>query len=222
MKTDDIENDLRNFRFAHLTASELAAYCDDELAIVPRAQAEAHLKQCFICARQVEQIREENEALESRATSPEDIAFVERLIRQVEPAQKGSDTRPVETAERIPWQVRLAEYLQPMVASLKFYFRPVRGGAVESGKPVWQWQSEDGKWQAYATMEKNADLIIHFSSNDPDLEGARLHVHVGQLNQEITLQRVSESTVYAQVVIPWPQRRGRVADSLSVEPVHGE
>src|SRR5262249_35112729 len=119
MKTDDLENNLRNLKFSHLPASELAAYCEGELAPARRALVEAHLKQCFICARQVEQIREENEALESHITSPEDIAFVEQLIKQVGPAQTSSGARPIEPTERASLQERLTEYLRPMVASLK-------------------------------------------------------------------------------------------------------
>jgi anti-sigma factor RsiW len=63
MKTNDLENELRNLKFTHLTESELALYEDRELDQSSRVRAEAHLKQCFVCRRQLESLREENNAL---------------------------------------------------------------------------------------------------------------------------------------------------------------
>lgn len=84
------------------------------------------------------------------------------------------------------------------------------------GEELWRWQSEDGKMQARALMETNADLTIHFSSNEMDMEGTRLHVHLGLFNQEITLRRVSESEVTAKIAVPWQYRPGDLAE-LSIE-----
>ena len=82
MATNNLEDELRNLRFIHLTESELAAYSDKDLDQTRRALAEAHLKQCFICERQLVLLREESDALDNRATTAEDVAIVERRASQ--------------------------------------------------------------------------------------------------------------------------------------------
>lgn len=196
MKTDDLENELRNLRFTHLTEGELAAYCDEELDQIGLARLEAHVKQCFICERELELLRLENAALTSRVISDDDVAFVDRLLEQ---------TRP-----KVFWRELLNEYLRQMTESLQPAFRPVRG------EVVWQWESTDHRLQAHATIEKNNDMTIHFSSSEMDLEGARLHFRRGLFYQETTLRRVSESEVAAQVIVPLPNRKEKTTD-LSIE-----
>jgi hypothetical protein len=216
MKIDDLENELRNLKYTHLTESEMADYCDQVLDAVGRARAEAHLKQCFICERQLELLREESAALSNRVITPDDIVLVERGMEQIGLPQKPPGGKPLEIAQRVSMQERLGEYLQQMVANWRIHFALVR--RADQGKKVWQWQSKDGHVQAWATMEKNADMIIHFSSNEIDLEGERLNVRLGQLNQEVTLQRVSESEVYAKIAVPWQYRQGKMAD-ISIESI---
>lgn len=220
MAKNNLENELRNLKNIHLTESELAAYSDQELDQTRRALADAHLKQCFICERQLVLLREENEALDNRATTTEDVALVERLMEQMGSAPKPSAARPAEITKAIPVEERLAEYLRQMVASWRICFGQgaIRGEA-DQGEEVWRWQSEDGKLQARATIEKNADLTIHLCSNEMDLEGARLNFRLGNLSQEITLRRVSESEVAAQVAVPWPYRQGNVMADISIESV---
>jgi hypothetical protein len=215
-KTEDLENELRSLKFTHLSELELAAYCDQELDQMRRARVEAHLKQCFICERQLALLRDEGVALSNRQISAEDVALVERLMEQTGLAQKPSAARPGETSTGVPLQERLAEYLRQMVANWQVSFATVRRS--DQGKEVWRWHSEDGRLQARAMMEKNADLTIHFSSKEIELEGVRLNIRLGQLSQEITLQRVSESEVYAKVAVPWQQRQGNMTD-LSIESV---
>lgn len=204
MKTDDLENELRNLRFTHLTESELAAYCDKEHDQIGLARAEAHVKQCFICEKRLELLREENAALSRRVIPDEDVAFVDRLMEQTRPAPSGR------LAREVPLRESLNEYLQQMTASLQIAFKPVRG------EVVWQWQSKDHRLQAHASMEKNADMTIHFSSSEVELEGARLRFRLGSFYQETTLLRVSESEVATQVIVPWPYRQGKILD-LSIE-----
>jgi len=220
MKTDDLENELRNLKSIHLTETELAAYCDQELDRTRRARAEAHLKQCFICERQLELLREESAALSNRSITTEDVALVERLMAQTGLAQKPPATRPVETAKEVLLKDRLTDYLQQIVASWQIHFKPVRGGS-DQGEEVWRWQSEDGMLRAFAVMEKNADLTIHFSSSEIDLEGERLNIRLGLVSHEITLHRVSESEVAATIAIPWQQRQGNMSD-ISIERVRKE
>ena len=217
MATNNLEDELRNLRFTHLTESELAAYSDQELDQTRRALAEAHLKQCFICERQLVLLREESEALENRATTAEDVALVERLMEQMGSAPKPSAAGPAEIATEIPLEERLAEYLRQMVASWRIYFgQGALRGEADQGEEVWRWQSEDDNFQARATIEKNADLTFQFSSNRMELEDARLNFRLGSLNQELTLRRISESEVAAQVAVPWPYRQGNMAD-ISIE-----
>jgi hypothetical protein len=216
MKTNDLENELKNLRFVHLTESELIAYRDQEPDQISRARMEAHLKHCFICERQLEMLREESAAISHRQISAEDVALVERLMEQMGPVGNPSAIRPAEIVKRISLQ-ELAEYLRRMVARWQFDFgHGALHGEADQGEEVWRWQSEDGKLQARATIEKNADLTFQFSSNEMDLEGVRLRVRLGKLGQEVTLQRVSESEVAAEVAVPWTYRQRNIAD-ISIE-----
>ncbi|MEK6406799.1 MAG: hypothetical protein AABN34_07540 [Acidobacteriota bacterium] len=220
MATNNLEDELRNLRFNHLTESELAAYSDQELDQTRRALADAHLKQCFICESQLVLLREESEALDNRATTAEDVALVERLVEQMGSAPKPSAADPAEIAKEIPLQERLAEYLRQMAASWRICFgHGALRGETDQGEEAWRWQSEDGKLQARATIEKNADLTIQFSSNEMDLEGARLNIRLGNLSQEITLRRVSESEVDAKVAVPWRERTPKNMADISIESV---
>src|SRR4051812_31345951 len=150
MKTDDLENELRNLKLLHLSESELAAYCDQELGQIRRARMEAHLKQCFICERQLALLREESAALSKREISVEDVALVERLMEQMGLTAKASAAaaRVAEIADRVPMHERLAEYLQQMVESWRIFFRQgarrggfrqeMRRGGTNQGEEVWR------------------------------------------------------------------------------------
>lgn len=214
MKTDDLENELRNLKFAHLTESELASYEDSQLDRIGSGRVEAHLKQCFICQRQLELLREENAALSHRVVTPGDVAFVERLMERTGSAEKSPAAGDAEIARDLPLRERLSEYLRQMIASWQAAFQAVRHGA--QGEELWRWQSEDGRVLARATMEKNADMIVQVSSTELGLDGTKLRFRLGQLSQELTLRRISESEVAAQLAIPWPYRRGGVID-ISIE-----
>lgn len=217
MKTDDLENELRKLKLMHLTESELAAYCDQEGDQIGRTRVEAHVKQCFICERQLELLREENAALSQRVISADDVAFVERLMEETGLALEPSPAGPAEIGKEFPLQERLTEYLRQMVASWRICFgHSALRGETDQGEEAWRWQSEDGKLQAHATLEKNADLTIHFSSNEMELEGTRLNIRLGKLSHEITLRRITESEVAAQVAVPWPYRQGNMTD-ISIE-----
>jgi hypothetical protein len=208
MAKNNLEDELRNLKNIHLTESELSAYCDQELGLMGRARAEAHLKRCFLCERRLALLREESAALDQRQVSAEDGALVERPTQQFGSEETTSDARPA--AKEISLQERLTDYLRRMAASLQVAFKPVRGEA------LWSWQSVDCRLQARATMEKNADMTIHFSSTEMELEGARLHFRLGELDRETTLRRVSESEVAGQVAIPWQYRQSSTPD-ISIE-----
>jgi hypothetical protein len=212
MKTNDLENELRNLKFTHLTESELALYEGKELDEVSRTRVEAHLNQCFICKRQLELLREENEALNNYVVTPDDITFVEGVMAQAGLVQKPLVNRPVKTASEVGLRERLRQYLEQMAASWLITFRPVRHS--DPGKELWQWQSDDGHLRARATMQENADIIVYFSSNEMELEGARIRFHLSLLNQEVTLERISESEVAAQIAVPWRYRRNMTDFSI--------
>jgi hypothetical protein len=219
MKTDDLENELRSLRFAHLTESELAAYDDQALDQMGRARVEAHLKQCFICERQLELLREESALLNPRVIPAEDVAFVERLMEQMgSPAKPSAASRP-QNGEEVALRERLAEYLRAMVASWQTAFgQPAVRGVTEQAEVVWRWQSDDGLLRAWAMREKKADLTIHFSSSEMALDGARLNVRVGRVSQQTILRRVSESEVYTKVAVARRQQPRNLAD-ISIESV---
>lgn len=224
MKTDDLKNKLRSLKLIHLTESALTAYCDQELDAASRALAEAHIKQCFICARKVELLREEDEALQRREISAEDVALVERLMAESDPRRQSPTARPVTNAQGIPAEQRLTEYLRPMVASWQTFFRQqAASGALtaqapqhlaDPGKEVWQWQSDDGYMRARAMLETSTDLTIHFSSSEMQLEGTRLRVRLGPVEKQTTLRRVSDSEVYAKVAVPRQHPRKMAALSI--------
>lgn len=213
MTQDDLENELRNLKLTHLTERELSDYCDEGLDRIGRSRVEAHIKQCFICERQLELLREESEALNNRVISVEEIAFVERLMEQTRLPQHATNAELTKASRDIPWQERLADYLRQIVASWQIEFTPVRRS--DEAQELWRWQSKDGHLLARATME-NADMIVRFSSNEMAMEGARLHFHLDLLDEELTLRRTSESEVGAQVAIPWPYRQGNMGD-ISIE-----
>jgi hypothetical protein len=215
MKTDDLKNKLRSLKLIHLTESALTAYCDQELDAASRALAEVHIKQCFICARKVDLLREEDAALQRREISAEDEALVERLMAESKPRRQSPSARPVANAQGIPVEQRLTEYLRPMVASWQTFFsqQPTSHLAGQS-EEVWQWQSEDGYMRARAMLETSTDLTIHFSSSEMQLEGTRLHVRLGPVEKQTTLRRVSDSEVYAKVAVPRQHPRKMAALSI--------
>jgi hypothetical protein len=209
MKPDDLESEMRNLRLIHASESELALYCDHQLDQLTHARVEAHVKQCFICERDLELLQEESEALRRQAVTVEDEAFVGRLMRAIEPQQK---TDPAKTSRVQSLRERMADYLSDLSASWRIQFASVRRD--DHGEEVWRWRSDDGKLQAKARIQKNADLMFQISSEDMDLEGARLHFSLGLLSQELTLQKISESLVVAQVAVPARYRQGSMSEIL--------
>jgi hypothetical protein len=215
MTPNNLEDELRTLRLAHLTEAELAGYCDQGLDLMRRARVEAHVKDCFRCEQELALLLEESAALNNRQITAEDVALVERLMEQKGPATTVAN--PAEIANEIPLRERLAEYLRQMVAGWQMDFgHGTLRGALDQGEEVWRWQSEDGRLQVRAMIEKNADMTIRFSSSEMELGGTHLRFGLGELNQETTLQKVSESEVAAQVAVPWQYRQGNIAN-ISVQ-----
>lgn len=218
MKTDDLENELRNLKNIHLTESELAAYCDREPGQMRRARVEAHLKQCFICEQQLARLREESAALRNRQVTANDIEFVDRLMEQRGLEHKPSVRRSASPIPNPPWAERLTDYLQQLTANWQSYFMQLKRvrGATPKDIELWQWQSDDATMRARAWLKPNAALVIRISSSDLRLDGARLKIRARSSEQEARLQRVSESEVCAEVEIPRNKRPRNPAD-ISIE-----
>jgi len=213
MQTDDLENSLRNLKSIHLTGNELVAYLDQEPDPMLWTRVDTHLQQCFTCERQLALLREESAALCNPQITSEDSALIERLIKQIEVAQPSR----AETDKGVSLQERLAEYLRQMVTSWRLQFAQVATrNAVNQGVEVWRWQSEDGKLQARAILEKNGALSIDLFSNDMELEGMRFNFRLGPLSQEIKLRRVSDQEVHSKVEIPRRHRPRNLKD-ISIE-----
>jgi len=222
MPTNDVENALRNLKFVHLTEDEITAYNDHQLDAVRLATANAHLSQCFICERLLLTVREEHAASANRQVTAEDMALVDRLMKQAGPALKTSDASAPGAATGISILEWLAGSLRQMTAQWQIDFKPVRGVAeggevsARQSEEVWAWQSNDRRLRARATIEKNADMIVHFYSSEMSLEGARLRFRLDSLIAEVTLERISEAEVAANVAVPWEYRRGDMTD-ISIE-----
>jgi len=215
MPSNEVENALRNLKFVHLTEDEITAYNDHQLDAVRLATANAHLSQCFICERLLLTVREEQAASANRQITAEDMTLVDRLMKQAGTALGTSDASAPDAATGIPILEWLAGSLRQMTAQWQIDFKPVRGVA-EEGEVVWAWQSDDRRVRARATIEKNADMIVHFYSSEMSLEGTRLRFRLDSLIAEITLERISEAEVAANVAVPWEYRRGDMTD-ISIE-----
>ncbi|HEY7546625.1 MAG TPA: hypothetical protein VID27_17170, partial [Blastocatellia bacterium] len=150
--------------------------------------------------------------LKDRVITDEETAFVERLMERTGATQKISMPG---TATPPPLKERLAEYLRQMVAIWRVDFAEATRQA-HKGREVWRWQSEDGRLQARAIIEENADLTILISSKDTSLEGVRLNFRLRELSREMIMRRVSDSEVEAKVSIPREHRR-RPPTDISIE-----
>jgi hypothetical protein len=217
MKLDDLEMELRNLKFQHLTEEELVSCYEERLDEVGQARALAHLKLCLICDRRLTLLKEETRAIETPDGTAGDVALARRMIQQTKPHQLFSNSMSPQASAELRLSERLGECFRQAVASWQAHFTlQVMRGTRSAGKEVWRWQSEDGLLEAHAILEKNADLTIHFSSNEPGLEGVRLNVSLGPLSRKTTLRRVSESEVYGIVKVTKRQRPENLAE-ISIE-----
>ena len=213
MKLEDASEKLKEARFDHLTEDELDSYRERNLDEIGRARVDAHLKQCLICERRLMLLKEESAAFDNEEVTAADAALVKRVMQGLAGRGDPDGSDPAEGAGRLPLSSRLAEYLRQVVASWEASFGPMKPvyRGIQTGKEVWRWQSEDGVLKAWAVVEKNADLAIHFSSEEPGLEGARLKVRLGPFSQEVTLQRLSELEVHARFAVPKEKREKNLA-----------
>ncbi len=210
MGSEDIEQFLKKAKYRHLSEATLVSYRDSQLDEIELALADAHMRLCEICERRLTFLREEAEALESYQVTEKDRAFVKEAIRKVE----AGTNPPANGQSKIE---RLRSYIEALVAAwvLPFSKAAVRGS--KDGDVVWKYQSEDGLLTAWAVLEKNANLSVHFSSPELVWEGVRLRFQLGRFTKEVTLQqREGDSNVSAKIVIP-REKRPRKMHDISIE-----
>lgn len=207
MGLEDIEQLLKDAKFRHLSEATLISYSDDQLDKVGLALADAHLSLCLICKRRLTLLKEEAEALESYVMTEEDHASIEQLIKP-EPVNRLPDYISSELQ-------RLNSYVRDLLNAwiVPFSEAPVRGTG--DGDEIWRYESEDGMLTAWAMLEKDASLTVHFSSPELAWEGARILFRLGPFSKEIALQR-QDSGVVAKIEIPRRERARNMAD-ISIE-----
>jgi len=195
MGAQDFEQLLKNVKYGHLSRATLVSYRDSLLDELEVALAEAHLKRCLVCDRKLAFLREEATVLTMRE-EPETIA---------------SDFFHTEMQ-------RLASYIDDLLNAWIVVFRqPAMRGAGD-GDEVWRYESEDGLLRAWAILQSDASLTVHFSSPELAWEGARIKFRLGPFSKEVTLQREGDSGVAAKIKIPRRQRAKKMSD-ISIEVV---
>jgi len=198
-----------------LTESELISYCEHLQDKVTQARVDAHLKQCFICDRRLELVREAS--VPSNDITGEDIAIVRRVIREERAAHQSTASATADLTPEIRFSERLTENLQQLCVSLQRQFsQPAILGGTEPGDEVWRWQSPDRGLESRAILERTGDLTIYLWSGDPEMDGVRLKAHLGLLRFEITMQRLSGSEFGANLQVPRLQRPLGLRD-ISIE-----
>lgn len=207
MGLEDIEQLLKDAKFRHLSEATLISYSDGQLDKVGLALADAHLSRCLICERKLTLLKGEAEAHESYVTTEGDRASIEQFIKP----------GPV---NRLPDYIsnelqRLNSYVRDLLnAWIVPFSEPVMRGA-DDGDEIWRYESDDGRLTAWAVLEKNASLTVHFSSPERAWEGARILFRLGPFSKEVALQR-TDSGVTAKVEIPRRERAKNMAD-ISIE-----
>lgn len=206
MESKDIEQLLRKAKFMHLSEETLVSYRDRELDKIGLTLADAHLKLCLICDRRLEFLKEEAEALESYEVTEQDRASIKDTIRMMEPKPRSIQTH-IE---------RLRSYIEDLLTAWIVPFsQPAMRGS-EDGEEVWRYESEDKLLKAWAVLEQNFSLTVHFESTDLSWEGVRIQFRLGPFSKEVTLEREGDAKVSAKIEIPRRQLARNMAD-ISIE-----
>jgi hypothetical protein len=211
MELEDIEQLLENAKFSHLSEATLVSYRDNQLDKIRLALADAHLRLCLICERRLTFLKEEAEALESYVLTEEDRASIAESIRKLKPERRATDYISTQ-------RERLAAYINELVTAwIAVFSKPAMRGA-KDGDEVWRYKSEDGLLTAWAILESDASLTVHFSSPELAWEGARIRFRLGPFIKEVTLQREGDSGLAAKIKISRRQRAKKMRD-ISIEVV---
>jgi hypothetical protein len=207
MKLEDVEKALKEAAYEHLTEEELDSFFERRLDKITKMRADAHLKMCLICAKQLDLLKQESEASSSYQASPEHAALLRKALRESEGGAGWSTAGEAQpgraTVFRKPWD-RFEDYLSEAETAWRAAFRELRPAYREGSgsREIWRWESKDGGLKAWAAFERKTDLTINVSSNKLELEGTRVRVSLGSATKEIALERTSEEEVSARWVIP--------------------
>lgn len=195
MGPQDIEKLLQTGKHKHLSDATLVSYRDSQLDEIAVALADAHLRLCLICDRRLSFLREEAEVLAiTEPPAPRATHYIQTEIDKL-----SAHVSDLLTAWTLP-----------------FSQEPVRGS--DDGDEVWRYESEDGLLTAWAMLESNADLTVHFSSPELAWEGAQIKFRLGPFSKEVTLKREGDSRVATKIEIPRKKRARNMAD-ISIEVV---
>lgn len=210
MEPEDIDQLLESGRYKHLSEETLVSYRDNQLDKIRVALADAHLRLCLICEQRLAFLKEEAEAVANYVITEEDRAAIQQTVREM----KAESNAPGLISTEIQ---RLTSYINDLLHAwiVPFSKAAVRGSG--DGDEIWRYESEDGMLTAWAVLEKNASLTVHFSSPELDWEGARILFRLGPFSKEVALQR-KDSGVAAKIEIPRRERAKNMADiSIKVE-----
>jgi hypothetical protein len=193
-RPENMEKLLEDAKLRHLSEVTLVSYRDNQLDKIGVALADSHLTRCLICQRRLSFLKEEE--LESNA------------MTELEPQKRGGDIQ-----SEIK---RLQDYLRDLRDAWvrPFSAVPVRGAG--DGDEIWRHTSEDGLLTAWAVLEKDASLTVHFSSTELAWEGMRIRFRLGPFSKEVTLKRKGDDTVAAKIKIPRHERAKKMSD-VSIE-----
>lgn len=189
MGTQDIEQLLKNAKYAHLSEATLLSYRDSQLDEIGVALADAHLTRCLVCYSKLTFLREEEEAQTITG----------------EPEIRAGDYFHTELQ-------RFASYIKDLLdAWIVVFSEPAMRGS-EDGDEVWRYETKDKLLTAWAILESDASLTVHFSSPELAWEDARIRFRLGPFSKEVTLQREGDSGVAAKIEIPRDERAKNMAD----------
>lgn len=193
MGTQDIEQLLENAKCAHLSEATLLSYRDSQLDEIGVALVDAHLTRCLVCYSKLTFLREE-EAAQTITGEPE-IRAGDYFHTELQ---------------------RLASYIKDLLdAWIIVFSEPAMRGS-EDGDEVWRYETKDKLLTAWAILESDASLTVHFSSPELAWEDARIRFRLGPFSKEVTLQREGDSGVAAKIDIPRSERAKNMAD-ISIE-----
>ena len=204
MKPEDIDQLLESGRYKHLSEETLVSYRDNQLNTIRVALADAHLHLCLVCEQRLASLKEEAEAAANYVITEEDHAAIQQTVREM----KAESNSPGLISTEIQ---RLTSYVRDLLNAwvVPFSKAPTRGAG--DGDEIWRYESEDGRLTAWAVLEKNASLTVHFSSPELAWEGARILFRLGPFSKEVALQR-KDSGVAAKIEIPRRERAKNMAD----------
>jgi len=207
----NLEDDLRNLKFAHLTRDELDAYSEDRLDALNRTRVEAHLEQCLSCSKKLSLLMGEDAAQNQCETSVDDVTMAELLIGATSRGKADSILKVAEADSDARWRERIEDYVRRALLSLQGSLSSSSDATLTS----WKWQSHDGRFKAEA-VTVGEDIAIRLSSGEAELTGASLNILIGRADRQTVFKAFDESKVVAELSFPCTELRDNV-DEISIQ-----